>query len=59
MALPSTRIGSNACIPNLCNVGARFSSTGCPCITSSNTFETIGSFFCSNFFAALMLLTKP
>lgn len=34
IARPSTKMGWNACIPNLCRVGALFSNTGCPCITS-------------------------
>ena len=45
IALPSTNIGSKACIPNLCKVGALFNKTGCPCITSSKTFQMIDSFF--------------
>ena len=35
IALPSTRIGSNDWMPNLCKVGARFNNIGCPAITCS------------------------
>ncbi len=43
IALPSTRIGSNAWIPRRCRVGARFSITGCSLMTSSRTSHTGGS----------------
>ena len=55
IALPSTRTGSNACIPSLCSVGARFSKTGWSLITSSSTSYTLGSFFSTIFLAALRL----
>ena len=42
IALPSTNIGSNAWIPNLCSVGARFNITGWSFITSSNISHTSG-----------------
>ena len=42
IALPSTSTGSKACIPNLCRVGARLSSTGLFWMTSSNTSHTSG-----------------
>jgi hypothetical protein len=35
IAFPSINFGWNACIPNLCKVGARFSKIGCPLITFS------------------------
>ena len=43
MARPSTRTGSKAWIPNLCNVGARLSKTGCSWITSSKISQTSSS----------------
>jgi len=38
--LPSINTGSNAWIPSLCSVGARFSSTGCSRITSASSLES-------------------
>ena len=64
IALPPTKIGSNAWIPNLCSVGARFNITGCSLITSSTISQTTGSWLSINLLAALILwaislLTKP
>ena len=42
MALPSTRIGSNAWMPRRWRVGARFRKTGCSLMTSSRTSHTCG-----------------
>jgi hypothetical protein len=44
IAFPSINFGWNACIPNLCKVGARFSKIGCPLITFSRISQTTGSF---------------
>ena len=57
IALPSTRIGSNAWMPRRCSVGARFSSTGCSAMTSSRTSQTSGVIESTYFFAALMFWT--
>ena len=59
IALPSTRIGSNAWIPRRCSVGARFNITGCSLITSSRTSHTAGSSFSTIFLAFLMLCEVP
>ena len=64
IALPPTKIGSNAWIPNLCSVGARFNNTGCSLITSSTISQTCGSRLSINLLAALILWaislsTKP
>ncbi len=40
IALPSIKTGSNACIPSLCSVGARFRRIGCSVITSSRMSQT-------------------
>ena len=55
-ARPSVNTGSNAWIPNLCNVGALFNNTGCSFITSSNTPQT--SLFARStfFFAAFIVM---
>ena len=55
IALPPTKIGSNAWIPNLCSVGARFNNTGCSLITSSTISQTTGSLFSIRRLAALIL----
>ena len=59
IALPSTRTGSNAWIPNRCSVGARLSSTGCSRITSSRMSHTSGSCWSTISFACLMVDTIP
>ena len=57
--LPSIKIGSNAWIPSLCNVGALLSKTGCSLITSSRISQTRGSSFSTNFLAALIVFAQP
>ena len=59
IALPSIRTGSNACIPNLCNVGALFSITGCSLITSSRISQTSGLSFSTILLAALTVVARP
>src|SRR5438552_1947838 len=54
MALPSTRIGSNAWIPRRWSVGARLRRIGCSLMTSSRMSQTSGRSFSTNFLAALM-----
>ena len=58
IALPSTNTGSNAWIPSLCKVGARFNITGWSFITSSRTSQTAGSNLSTILFAFLMLCAK-
>ena len=58
IAFPPINLGSNAWIPSLCNVGARFNITGCSLITSSTTSQTIGSLFSIKRLAALILEAK-
>jgi len=53
--LPSINFGWNAWIPNLCNVGARFSITGCSLIFSSTISHTLSSWFSIIFLADLIL----
>ena len=57
IALPSISIGSKACTPRRCSVGARFSITGCSWITSARMSQTSGCSFSTIFFAALMVVT--
>ena len=57
IALPSINLGSNAWIPNLWSVGARFNNTGCSLITSSTTSHTLSSWFSIIFLADLILWT--
>ncbi len=59
MALPSINTGSNACIPNLCSVGARFNKIGCSRITCSKMSQTSGVSASTERLAALMVDTKP
>src|SRR5260370_426359 len=59
IALPSTRIGSNAWMPSRWSVGARFRSTGCSLMTSSRMSPTSGRSFSTNFFAALIEDAMP
>ncbi len=59
IAFPSTNIGSNAWIPSLCRVGARFSITGCSLITPSSTSHTSFSTLSTIFFALLILWAVP
>ena len=59
IAFPSISLGWNACIPNLCKVGARLSSTGCPFKTFSRISQTTGSFLSTIFFADLTVFTIP
>ena len=59
IALPSTKTGSNAWIPNLCSVGARFSNTGWSFITSSNISHTSGFNLSTILFAFLILWAIP
>ena len=58
MAFPSINLGSKACSPNLCKVGALLSKTGCSLITSSRTSHTSGVSLSTNFFAALMVVAS-
>ena len=57
IALPSTSVGSNAWMPSLCSVGARFSSTGCSWMTSSRMSHTSACIWSTCRFAALMFWT--
>ena len=57
--LPSIKIGSKACIPNLWRVGALFNKTGCSLITSYKISQTLGSSFSTSFFAALIVFANP
>ena len=59
IALPSIKVGWNACIPNLCNVGALFNSTGCPFKTFSKISQTKGSLLSIIFLADLTVFTTP
>ena len=64
IARPSTSFGSNTWIPNLCNVGARLSNTGCCWITSSTIGQIRSSILSINLSAALIFvanwsLTRP
>ena len=59
MALPSTRIGSNAWIPSRWSVGARLSSTGCSLMMSSRMSQTSGRSFSTIFLAALIDDARP
>ena len=59
MALPSTRIGSKAWIPNLCRVGARFNNTGCSSMTSANTSQTWALDLSTILFADFIFWDKP
>ena len=59
IALPPTSLGSNAWIPNLCRVGARFNITGCSVITSSTISQTQSSLLSINFLAPLILWASP
>ena len=59
IALPSTRTGSNAWIPSLCNVGARLSITGWSFITSSNIPQTSGFNLSTILLAFLILWAIP
>ena len=56
MAFPDTRTGSNAWMPSLWSVGARFSITGCSRITSSSTSQTSGLSRSTIFFALFMVV---
>ena len=58
IALPSTKTGSKAWIPNLCNVGARLSMTGCSLITSSKISQTSGSSLSTIRLASLIVLAN-
>ena len=55
IALPPTSLGSNAWIPNLWSVGARFNITGCSWITSSTISQILSSCASINFLAPFML----
>ena len=59
IALPSTSTGSNAWIPSLCSVGARFNITGWSLITSSNISHTSGRNLSTILFAFLILWAIP
>ena len=59
IALPSTNTGSNAWIPSLCSVGARFNITGWSFITSSNIPQTSGFNLSTILFAFLIFWAKP
>ena len=59
IALPSTRTGSNAWIPSLCSVGARFNITGWSFITSSNIPHTSGFNLSTILFALLIFCAIP
>ena len=59
IALPSIKTGSNAWIPSLWRVGARFSKTGCSVITFSKISHTSGTSRSTMRFAALMVLAMP
>ena len=59
IAFPSINFGWKAWIPSLCNVGARFKSTGCPFKTFSKISQTTGSFLSIIFFADFTVLTIP
>ena len=58
IALPSTKTGSNAWIPSLCNVGARLSITGWSLITSSSIPHTSGLNLSTILFALFILCAK-
>ena len=58
IALPSINTGWNACIDNLCNVGALFNKTGWSAITSSITAQTLSSDSSTNFLAIFILLAN-
>ena len=51
IALPSISLGSNAWMPSLCNVGARFNKTGCSLTTFSKAAQTSSSIFSYLLFA--------
>ena len=59
IAFPSTRIGSNAWIPNLCKVGALFNKTGCSSITSAKTSQTCALDLSTILFADFIFWAKP
>ena len=59
MALPSTSVGMNACMPSRCRVGARFSMTGRVWMTSSRMSQTSGRARSTMRFALLMLCAMP
>src|SRR6218665_852460 len=56
IALPSIRIGSNACMPRRCSVGARLSITGCSLMTSSRMSQTTGVPDSTSFLAGLVVV---
>ena len=58
IARPSTNLGSNAWIPNLWRVGARFNNTGCALITSSTIGQILSSILSINLSAALILVAN-
>ena len=57
IALPSTRVGSNAWMPRRWSVGARLSSTGCSWMTSSRMSQTSACIWSTCRLAALMFWT--
>ena len=59
IALPSISFASNACIPNLCRVGALFNNTGCSLIMCSKASQTSSLSFSTIFFACLIVVAKP
>ena len=59
MALPSIKIGSKACIPSLCKVGALFKRIGCSLTTSSRISQTSGLSVSTIFLADLRVVAKP
>ena len=59
IALPSIKIGSNAWIPNLWSVGARFKRIGCSLITSSKISQTSGLSDSTIFLADFSVEAKP
>ena len=59
MALPSTSTGSNAWIPSLWSVGARFRSTGWSLMTSSRMSQTTGSCSSTISLACLIVVQCP
>ena len=59
MALPSINFGWNACIPNLCNVGALFNNTGWPFKTFSRISQITESLLSIIFLADFTVFTIP
>ena len=59
IASPSINLGSNACTPNLCRVGALLRITGCSLTIISSASQTSSLSFSTNFFACLIVDASP